>query len=155
MERQFAIVRSRVRPAVVRRPTQPRGVPRLPRHARSYRDSHLELDDGRSALAGALLRRAAAACEVKLQNLLARDAKVSDSALDFGCPWQRRMRETAARRHQAAFFMSVGHGSGASVEGTGRAVSRGRHGWAIWPKHPRSSAVALGTVKWFNEAKGF
>jgi cold shock protein len=41
------------------------------------------------------------------------------------------------------------------VAGRSRRVSGGNERRAVAPLHARSSSVARGTVKWFNEAKGF
>jgi CspA family cold shock protein len=74
--------------------------------------------------------------------------------MDFGCLWYR-LFEHAASDNWRPFSCSAAPGSEDPVTPTGRAVTQGRQCKGLSAHEVRSSSVALGTVKWFNEAKGF
>ena len=65
------------------------------------------------------------------------------------------MRRLAAGEAARGFLVSGQNLFGGQAKEAGSATSRGAASWGGCPDSVRSNIVAGGTVKWFNEAKGF
>jgi CspA family cold shock protein len=82
---------------------------------------------------------------------------IADTPHVFGCVWMSRQRSEPPETHLVAVFVGgqpkASEGS-VSLTGRGRGAIR-RQAGVFGPEYNRSFKVANGTVKWFNEAKGF